>query len=120
MEKRQRRLKSNVTNVVVPEHPRDEREALVQEKYRASAVPVVISSAPWTKSAGLARKRGAYRRPTGEEDIDNGPCLIKEAMETLAFEHKIEVLRRLLGEQASLYEFVENWGEMKKLVSLFV
>ncbi|MDY6950843.1 MAG: hypothetical protein SWE60_04980 [Thermodesulfobacteriota bacterium] len=120
MERRQRRLKSNVTNVVVREHPGDGREALIREKHRASAVPVVISSAPWTKSAGLARKRGAYRRLTGEADSDNGPCPIKEAVETLALEQKMEVLRGLLGEQASLYEFVGNWGEMKKLVSVFV
>lgn len=118
--KKLRPLKSELPNLVPREHPLHGPEAAKREKQRASTLPVVISSAQWTKSAGLATKRGKYSRPTGAEDIDDVLCSIKGAIDNHALEQQTELLGKLLGERASLYELVGNWREIKKLVSVFV
>ncbi|MDY6986799.1 MAG: hypothetical protein SWQ30_01980 [Thermodesulfobacteriota bacterium] len=113
-------MRSDVPNLVLREHPLHEPEAAIQDKHPASTVPVVISSAQWMKSAGLATKRGRYLRLTGKEDIDDVFRSIKGAIDNHGLEQQMELLRKLLGERASLYELVGNWRQIKKLVSVFV
>jgi hypothetical protein len=72
------------------------------------------------KSAGLATKRGKYRRPMGRQDIDDVLYSIKGAIDNQELTPEMELLRKLLGERASLYELVGNRREIKKLVSIFV
>ena len=56
----------------------------------------------------------------GRQDIDDVLYSIKGAIDNQELTPEMELLRKLLGERASLYELVGNRREIKKLVSIFV